>query len=265
MLDIQWKGKIGYGDIVSPICYAHNVSFKLNIPVSLTFRWDWGHGRKIHPSDPEQLWVRANYIFNKAYKKNTQVTLTHKFKNPLDCNHIGYVWNEVSDDKFHNFWPSIIKRNVTRNLIVINSTEGNIVSLKKYGKSWKDPVAEKWSELIETLRRNYEIVIVDYRTTIQDLCNVLSQAEAFIGYHGTAAWIAKFLETPSIIYSNGGTLSKNAFHSAIILPKYINGELLLDSMPNYIKQAKINIQRDRNEYSNYIPNFKFTEGLIDND
>lgn len=265
MLDIQWKGKIGYGDIISPICYAHNVSHKFKIPVHLTFRWDWGHGRKIHPSDPEQLWVRANYLFSKAYKQNTDVTLHHRFKDPLDCNHTGYEWDDVADDKFHNFWVSTFKRKAKAGTLVVNSTEGNIVSLSKYGKSWKDPVADKWSDLIIALRKHYKVYVVDYRTPIDELCHLLSSSEAFIGYHGTAAWIAKFLETPSIIYSDGKRLTRNAFHSSIVLPQYEGVQPLLDNLSFYIQKARINIGRDRNDYKLYLPKFTVLKGASKND
>jgi hypothetical protein len=256
MLDIQWKGKIGYGDIVSPICYAHNVSFKYQIPVTLTFRWEWGFGRKIHPSDPEQLWLRASYLFSKAFKKNTNVTLINKFKNPLDCNHTGYIWEDVADDKFHNYWITSFKRKAKKGVIVVNSTEGNIVSLKDYGKSWKDPVGPNWRNIISELKKNYRVYTVDYRTPIDTLCNLLIHSECFIGYHGTAAWIAKYLETPSIIYSAGGTLTKNSFHSSIIIPKYKGTEFLKDNLNTFIQNARLNIESDRESYKKYKPTFK---------
>jgi hypothetical protein len=256
MLDIQWKGKIGYGDVVSPICYAHNISYKLKIPVNLTFRWEWGHGRKIHPSDPEQLWLRSSHIFSKAFKKNTDVTLIHKFRDPLSCNHTGYVWEDVAKDKFHNYWYSTYKRNPKKGTIVVNSTEGNLLSLAKYGKSWKDPVAENWRSAVDELRKKYKVSVVDYRTSLDQLCDLLNECECFIGYHGTAAWIAKFLETPSIIYSSGGTITKNAFHSAVIISRYKGVEHLIHNLNPYIEKAIINIEQDREAYKTYTPGFK---------
>ena len=38
---IDWKGKIGYGDIVSPICYAINQSIIRNEVVTLNFYWPY--------------------------------------------------------------------------------------------------------------------------------------------------------------------------------------------------------------------------------
>ncbi len=83
MIDIQWKGKVGYGDIVSPICYAHNISYKLQVDVNLTFRWDDGPDHKIHPKDPETLWERACFIDRMCYQGSTNVNVFHKFS----CKH----------------------------------------------------------------------------------------------------------------------------------------------------------------------------------
>ena len=36
---INWKGKIGYGDIISPISYAYNIAEKNSTNVVLRFHW----------------------------------------------------------------------------------------------------------------------------------------------------------------------------------------------------------------------------------
>lgn len=262
MFDIQWKGKIGYGDIVSPICYAHNISYKLNTPVSLTFRWDHGSGRKIHPSDPEPLWLRASYLFSKAVKHKTDVTLIHKFRTPLDCNHTGYDWTSVAQDKFHNYWHTTLTRRPKKDVVVINSTEGNLVSLSDYGKSWKDPVGSNWNQVVSKIKENYRVYVVDYRTPIDTLCSLLLHSYCFIGYHGTAAWIAKMLMVPSIIYTEGGKLSTNAFHSAVILPKFTNAGFLLDNLTTFVASAQLNITRDHEDYKKYRPDYKMMRSLV---
>lgn len=264
MYDIQWKGKIGYGDVVSPICYAHNISFKLKKPVSLTFRWDHGVGRKVDPNDPEQLWVRASYLFSKCRKQNTDVTLIHKFRSPLDCNHTGYDWDAVANDPFHNYWTSTIERKAKQGLVIVNSTEGNIKTLAEYGKSWKDPINKDWSDLVEVLKKKYRVVVVDYRTPIDELCDLLMRCEFFVGYHGTAAWIAKFLSVPSIIFSEGGKLTKNSFHSATVLSKTGEYDSFLESLPGHIEKARINIHHDRQKYKTYEPNLKLLRSLVYN-
>lgn len=262
MIDIQWKGKIGYGDIVSPICYAHNVSYKLRQPVSLTFRWDKGYDHLIHPSDPEQLWQRASYIDMLCDKEGTDVTVLHKFNSPFAINHTNYDWNVVGKDKFHNYWyPKTTRHDYYPKLIVVNSTVSNVVSLKEYGKPWKDPVADKWKYVTELISKNYQVEVVDYRTPIRELVRLLKSARGFVGYHGTAAWVAKFTHTPSVLFAKGGSLTRNAFPYATIvddtssLRKTIsNLEQLLDDSRSCSLDAVV-------EYENYFPSLEFVDHL----
>jgi len=220
MIDVQWKGKIGYGDIVSPICYAHNVSYNTGQRVVLNFRWDTGPDYKFKPSDPETLWERANFIHSICDKKETDVDIVHLFNNPMEENHTNYDWNIVGKDRFHNYWNPLAKhRNRPEGKhIVINSTFGNQVSLKQYGKSWKDPLAGRWVTMVHMLKqKNIDVVVVDYTTPIRDLVTALSSARAFIGYHGTAAWVARFIQVPSIIIGGKKGLTFDAFPNAHIL------------------------------------------------
>lgn len=253
MIDIQWKGKIGYGDIVSPICYAHNISHKLQIPVNLTFRWEYGTTHKIHPRDPETLWERAAFIERQCHKGSTRVTILHKFSNPLDINHTNYDWNIVGKDPFHNYWFPKEPNKRTSRLIVVNSTENNVVSLKEYGKSWKDPAALYWPQIIDELKKKqFAIEVVDYRTPIKDLTEMLSVAWGFIGYHGTAAWPAKFMHVPSILFSKGGKLTHTSFPYAMISPadNWMNTLANIEALFNHAAVKAMNI---RDGYKSYIP------------
>ena len=46
LVKIDWKGKIGYGDIISPICYAHSMAQKNCCDVELIFHWPHKKGKK---------------------------------------------------------------------------------------------------------------------------------------------------------------------------------------------------------------------------
>lgn len=263
MIDIQWKGKVGYGDIVSPICYAHNVSNKLQVKVNLTFRWDHGPDYKIHPDDPEALWERASVIEKLCYKGTTDVTVFHKFKHPLDINHTNYDWNVVGKDQFHNYWFPKTQNKPFDNLIVVNSTEGNHLSLKDYGKAWKDPAAPFWPDIIQRLKQNgYEVVVVDYRTPTQQLLNILQKAKGFVGYHGTAAWPAKFMHVPSVLFANGGSLTSTSFGYAIIEKDVINWCNVIDNIDMYFDHAKTKISIFKKTYKTYMPDKKFLGHLV---
>lgn len=263
MIDIQWKGKVGYGDIVSPLCYAHNLSKKLSEKVNLTFRWEHGHEHKIHPHDPEPLWVRACYIEKMCYKSNTDVTVLHKFKNPLDINHTNYDWAIVGKDPFHNYWFPKKPNKRSTNIVVVNSTEGNSQSLKEYGKEWKDPAAPFWSFIIEALEdKGYNVEVVDYRTPTVHLLNVLQQARGFVGYHGTAAWPAKFMHVPSILFADGGSLTSTSFGYAVVEKHASKWEETIENIEIRFQQAENKIELFKKAYKHYMPDAKFLGHLI---
>ena len=260
MIDIQWKGKIGYGDIISPICYAHNVSFKLETPVRLTFRWSHGPVHKIHPSDPEALWQRASFFDMLCEKQGTDVTLIHKFDHPLDINHTNYDWNILRNDQYHNHWFPKQPHIGGTNLIVVNSTQGNTKSLKEYGKAWKDPVAEYWPDVIQQLTEKYEVVVVDYRTPVDQLVDLLRKAKGFVGYHGTAAWPAKFMKVPSVLFTDGGKLSRNAFPDAYIsVKKNLFGDI--GGIEQCLDCASERIAINHHMYGDYMPDDNFRNHL----
>ena len=258
MIDIQWKGKVGYGDIVSPICYAHNVSNKLQVPVNLTFRWEHGPEHKINPYDPETLWERACYIERTCYKGSTNVTVLHKFKHPLDINHTSYDWAIVGKDSLHNYWFPKTPNKPSTNLIVVNSTENNSLSLADYGKAWKDPVAALWPDIIQRLeQRGFEVEVVDYRTPIKYLINILQQARGFVGYHGTAAWPAKFMHVPMVLFANGGSLTSTSFRYAIVEKQVANWKKVVDNIEQHFDASRQRIEDTKKAYKVYMPDKKF--------
>lgn len=261
MIDIQWKGKIGYGDIVSPVCYAHNLSFKLKTEVNLTFRWDNDSLHRIHHSDPETLWERADYIASMCEERDTVVNIEHRFKDPLNINHSNYDWNVIGKDAYHNYWRPKVFNQSASNTIIVNSTDGNTTSLKTYGKPWKDPIASQWSRVVDTLSKQYNVVVVNYRTPIADLVTLLQTALGFVGYHGTAAWVAKFTHTPSILFANGGALTRNAFPYAHIETDPAQLDDVLSNISKRFLHNRDLIKKSRRAYLLYKPSDKFVESL----
>lgn len=261
MIDIQWKGKIGYGDIVSPVCYAHNLSFKLKTEVNLTFRWQNGSSHKIHRTDPETLWERADYIAAMCEERDTVVNIEHRFHDPLNINHTNYDWTIVGKDVYHNYWRPKVFNQLESKTIVVNSTDGNTTSLKTYGKPWKDPIARQWGRVVDTLSKQYNVVVVDYRTPINELVALLQTAKGFVGYHGTAAWVAKFTHTPSILFADGGSLTRNAFPYAHIESDPARLDNVLINISKHFLQNRDLIKKCRQAYLLYKPNTAFIESL----
>jgi hypothetical protein len=261
MIDIQWKGKIGYGDIISPICYAHNVSFKLQTHVKLTFRWEHGRLQKIHSSDPETLWGRSNYINSLCKKEGTSVEMVHSFENPLDINHTNYDWDVVGRDPYHNYWMPNQTHKTEHNTILVNSTMSNVMTLKQYGKAWKDPLEEMWNKVIDELSKRYVVRVVDYRTPIEKLMRLLQTSRGFFGYHGTAAWTAKFMHTPSIIFADGGSLTRGSFPYAHIEKTKDVLDSVLQNPEEYFIRSENRINNFRLAYPKYMPDQSFLDHL----
>lgn len=263
MIDIQWRLMYtgGYGDIISPLCYAHNVSFKLKTPVELTFRWQHGPNRKAHPSDPETLTSRADYLASLCIHRETIVDVQHVYGNIMNIKHTNYDWNVVGIDQYHNYWKPHKPNQTNTNTIVVNSTANNICTLSRYGKPWKDPIEGHWHYVIESLSQRYDVVVVDYRTPVEELVRLLQSARGFFGYHGTAAWVAKFMHTPSIIFSDGGTLTRNAFPYAHVESKVSVLSDVLSDPERFFKRSEQQAQMFAEMYDKYTPNPAFVKSL----
>jgi hypothetical protein len=251
MIKLLWKGKIGYGDVVSPICYAHNIAHKMQEPVELTFFWAHDAYTKIEKRDPETLWERANYIARACVRPSHEVTIIHKFSTPVDFNHVGYDWDVVGTDKYHNYWKPKQKNNPATNTIVVNSTTNNTVSLQSYGKSWKDPAAQHWPAIVRQIEQSFNVVTVDYTTPIATLFELLQTASGFVGYHGTAAWIARLVHTPSVLFADGGSLTSNAFPYARIHREY--SSLIIDRLAHDFQLATKAADAFESSYDAYTP------------
>lgn len=251
MIDIQWKGKIGYGDIVSPLCYAHNISNQLKQPVVLTFRWDHGASKKISERDPETLWERVSFL--QTTLRPADVVVKHAFNNPLDINHTNYDWKVVSKDKLHNYWfvKEQYQHKPRNKLIVFNTTLSNEQSLAEYGKPWKDPLNQRWADLKRTLSVDLAdpFIDVNYQTPIKSLVGLLKDCRCFIGYHGTAAWVARLLGVPSIIIANGGSLTHGSFPNALIMKD-------IENIPTFVRDLHIHIKTARNIHERCVYDYK---------
>jgi hypothetical protein len=261
MIVINWKGKIGYGDITSPICYAHNVSCKLNQQVRLVFHWPTDPWTTQYVRDPEMLWQRADIINSACYKPRTNVEVVHEFESVLPYNHSNYNWDIVGKDRFHNYWRTDKRNQPSSNIIVVNSTEGNVVSLKQYGKQWKDPAAECWPDIVDQLQRHYSVVVVDYRTPLHDMISLLRKAKGFVGYHGTAAWVARFIHTPSVLFADGGSLTRNAFFYADIHKTVDNYQQVIDDLDQHLYKSQQLIDKALQDYVLYKPSAEFINHL----
>lgn len=206
LLKIDWKGKIGYGDVISPICYAYTMAQKNCCDVQLSFHWPHNKTFKFKEEDPETLPQRTLFL-HQIVKPILfhKVNIEHIYSSVIKYNHTNY------DDKspFHNHWFSR-HRNFTSDkpFIALNTTRNHAQTLEDYGgdsKTWKDPVGEvKWAQAEKIIQDDWGLDVkhVDYSTPIHEAVDIYKKCLLAVGYHGSTIWIAKYLRAPMLIYSS---------------------------------------------------------------
>jgi hypothetical protein len=225
MITIEWKGKIGYGDIISPLCYAHNVARKNCDDVTL--HWKHKRGEKYKPEDLDTLdsrmkalWAICNPI---PYH---EVHLKQSFDTNITWNHTNYD----DQSEFHNLWWSRVKNlDVGKPYVVMNTTAGHREQFTDYDpdKQWKDPVGlDKWLQIENIIKNEWglDVVHCDYTDPIGDAIDKYKKAFLAVGYHGSTMWIAKYLRTPMLVFSTK-KISKSAFPWALVKTSYEHGDI----------------------------------------
>lgn len=221
---VEWKGKIGYGDVVSPLCYAQNQSEIRSERTLLKFHWPYGKQQ-----DPESLPNRVDAIVK--YVGFPGVDVVHKFNSELPCDHTNYTVKALDDDyKFHNvYFPKV---SIRPEKFVVCSPINNEIPLGVYGKRWKDGLTKQdWRDIVV----KYDAVHVDYRTPISELLSVMSKCEGFIGYHGSCAWVARLFGLNMTVHSRDRKMSEWAFPwcngvSTIEIARFDRDEYIIESI-----------------------------------
>ena len=246
MLTVNWKGKVGYGDIVSPICYAHNVSSQLDTKVKLVFHWPHDSSFKQYDDDPETLMERASFIYERCVKAN--VVVEHRYNSllPKNFHHDNYEYV----DGLHNYWYSTERNIGYTEEVVVCGTHLNHVTMEQYGKTWKDPLGEQqWAAFTERLKNNFDVQEVSYRTPIDQLFRIIRRAKVFIGYHGSAAWAARFVQIPMVVFTNRAGLTGSSFNHAALKTNVEDD--FEGNLDRYIRHSKQKLEQTHNQFANY--------------
>ena len=251
LLRIEWKGRIGYGDIISPICYAHVMAQKNHCDVELLFHWSEKKGQKYKPEDAESLDYRAEYLASLVSPVPQQVKVVHKFESNFHGSHINYDSGNAPQqgiNKFHHFWYSSIQnswvaihkaelRSDLKRYIAMNTTATHLQTLEEYGKgpwkNWKDPTGlTRWRAIEKLIRTqlNMEVKHVGYETPIEEAIDIYKNCYLAVGYHGSAIWLARYLRCPMIVCSAVKEPTRKAFPWAMI-----THELTDDDIPDMIR------------------------------
>lgn len=270
---IDWKGKIGYGDIISPICYAHNLAEKNATDVVLNFHWKQKNREetRFKEQDPETIIDWAEYIANNTLKPVFwDVKVNHIFDSQLPFNHTNY-----DDKKGHKLAFSLHNMRYSRfgvhdydnasdnykELVFVTTTK-HAQSIIEYDpkKAWKDPLGNTpgghaWPRVADICaKRGWRIMHVHYETPIQEVVKKMMKARCVIGYHGAHMWLARWLGKPMILFAKGN-LPQRAF------PWAIKHEYWTDFVPDNIEETIQQSVKKREEIENelryYLTNSNF--------
>ena len=200
-MNIEWRAKIGYGDFMSPICYANMQSFRKRKHTTLWFHYKNDKNWKVNKQTPWTVFNLAIAIDHLAIQ--TSVETFHTFNDGFEVDYINFNPSHNA----HNFWLSEYHTLRERNIIIINTTLPNEIQIQDYGKEkmWKDPLNIKWPQFLKLIREKYPnetIVEVSYRDPLKRVHDLYSRCKLAIGYHGSTMHMAKFLFCPMFIFSS---------------------------------------------------------------
>ena len=263
---INWKGKIGYGDIISPISYAYNIAEKNSTDVILRFHWKDSEPQKYKEKDSETIQQWIDITNNNTQKPAFwDVRIEHVYDSELGYNHDNY---DAKDMQLHNMrfsnFGMIDGKNAykTYNKIKFVTSIKHKQQLAEYdkGKAWKDPLAATpsgmaWPRVADLIKkRGWDPRFVHYETPMKKCIDTMLSSRCVIGYHGAHMWIARWLGMPMIIFSKG-TLTKKAFPWAMIFEYW--SDFHPELIEEYIQKSIQKREEMIDEYNYWLtePNF----------
>lgn len=247
MKTIVWKAGIGYGDILSPVSFAHNVSKYLGESLVLRFEWETDKDYRYDPNG-EIEWKTTDYLFYIAEKNGCNVNIEHRFNVNSGLRLFNYNEELLTKDPLHNYWNAApqycnphLEHNPEKLNIALNTASRNLESPQDYfngTKQRKFPNVD-WKRLHDRLvEAGHNVTLIDYRISLQESLDILKKSDLFIGYHGGLAFLARFCNTPSVIINtlHFSMLSKWSFRYAHIIED-------LDVERNLFSGEKINSEK----------------------
>lgn len=200
MLNVEWNTGIGYGDFVTGLGYAHTASVKYDTPVDLTFHWAHSKDFLFHPTDPETIIDRCDYIHS-IFTPNPNVKINHKFNSEPRFR----FYNQLDEmNPVHGLWHATLTPSKTKS-VALWSSEHNV----KFPGFNKDPAAHLWPLIKKKLRKaGYTINEITYRTPVRDAIQIINDCDFGIGYDGLAHQLFKFMWKPLIVFCQRTRLNK---------------------------------------------------------
>jgi len=239
---INWKGKIGYGDIVSPICYAHNEAERRGEEVTLNFYFEHAPGTKFKEEDSETINDRIDYIV-----KNTpgSAIVNQFYNHKLGYDHTNY---DDSNRSYHNLRFAKETWTGEDGHIAIVPSYGNKKQFDEYapGKRWKDPLSGQWEEYINDLGNRHRVSVIDYATPVSQAADIIKKSKIVIGYHGSLMWLARWLQAPMIVISDKKSFTEKGFPWSV--HSYSSVHYVINNLQEYSLYRLNEVKRTLDEY-----------------
>lgn len=202
-MKISWfcKHTAGYGDLISPLCYAQNQGEIYDTVVQLDMKWSF---LKTEQDSPDKLISRVVDLLHFP-----NVIMTHRYGcSPGSTDMNEPLKNIKNLDVVHNmYFPTSV---VDPSLFVSCTPLTNNESFNTYAggiRSWKQALPDEQWKLI----RDASDVDINYRTPVDVAINNLLDCKFFEGYHGSCAWLARLIGVPMKIHSSKPELTNYCF------------------------------------------------------
>lgn len=231
MITIDWSCGYGagYGDIVSPLCYAQNQSEIYDDVVTLVLNWTFTESQ-ITGTSPD---TKVQYLIEKFDFNNIKII------NKYD--QIYNKWENVNEslksisviDPLHSVYFPVPHSNINPKYTVVCSTLNNAEQFDTFAegkRKWKDTISnDEWRNLIN----QPNTIHIDYRTPLHEAIDVLYNCKFFIGYHGSCSWLARLMGVPLKIYSNSKKFTSFSFPWSLNMNEPVDYEKGLMKVEHY--------------------------------
>lgn len=246
MFEVLWKVKIGYGDILSPLCYSHNECVRRNEPVNLIYLFEQNERHKYKKQDSETLSERIDFLNRNTDKSDLMhplyVEKDYNIRMPDSFDHKNYKDENTS---LHNLRFSDTYRWTGEGDHIAMITSIRNKHPFSGASKWKDPHQGEWCDIIHNTRN---VKLVHYETPIEQSCEIISTARFAITYHGSAAWLCKWIGVPMIVVSRKPDWSRTVFPWACTTQSLHILDCLEKSATGAYEERMIKIKKDMWEY-----------------
>lgn len=199
MLNIEWRGNFGYGDMTDPLTCSHAYTVKFDTPVTITIHWPFlDPNYKCSSQDPDTVLDQFEYLRSILKRPKHPVKFIHKFRS--DQIPFRYINNLEPLNPLTGVWYNN-QHQTDNHKVVVWSSRYNLKSVS----SMKDPVRHQWDDIIKHYTElGYEVVELTYRMPIKEAIDHINTCTFGVGYDGMVHQLFKYLWKPITVLTDQG-------------------------------------------------------------